>query len=92
MSLTQTDRESLRSLIQDKLELGSVALEDTTQLKELYGIDSMKVLRLVSAVERCFSIDLGFESIPQIHTLVDIERLVLEARAARDARQLARSA
>jgi acyl carrier protein len=88
MQLTQDDAHLLRSLISETFELSSVVIEHTTALIELEGVDSMKVLRLVAAVERSFGIDLGFEAIPQIHTVTDLERLVIEARAAKAARQL----
>ena len=76
----------LKSLIRETFELNAVVLDHTTALTELEGIDSMKVLRLVAAVERSFGIDLGFEAIPQIHTIADLERLVIEARATKAAR------
>lgn len=86
MLMTREDHELLCDLIRDNLELPALVIDDTTPLTELDGIDSMKVLRMVASIERAFGIDLGFEAIPQIHTMPDLERLVTEARASKAAR------
>ncbi|SDF97279.1 Acyl carrier protein [Lentzea fradiae] len=79
--LTSEERQWLHSLIREKLELGREEwIEDTTDVRELPGIDSMKILRLVAGIELGFHVDLGFEAIPEVQTVQDIERLICQAR------------
>lgn len=82
--LSPRERERLHALIREKLELDSagypVELTDTTLVRELPDVDSMKVLRLVGAVELGFRVNLGFEAIPRVHTVRDIETLICESR------------
>lgn len=54
-------------------------IKDTTVVRELPGVDSMKLLRLLGAVELGFQVNLGFEAIPQVQTVQDIERLICES-------------
>lgn len=78
--LPPREREQLYTLIREKLELGSEELGDTTTVAELPGVDSVKVLILVGAVELGFRVNLGFEAIPQVRTVHDIERLICDSR------------
>jgi acyl carrier protein len=82
--LTPQEREQLYSLIREKLELSGEEcpeeIKNTTMVRELPGVDSMKLLRLLGAVELGFQVNLGFEAIPQVQTVQDIERLICESR------------
>ncbi|EMD24904.1 acyl carrier protein [Amycolatopsis azurea] len=73
------EREQLHSLIREKLECAE-EIEDTTLVRELPGVDSMKLLRLLGAVELGFQVNLGFEAIPQVQTVRDIEHLICDSR------------
>lgn len=82
--LTPDEKQMLWSLVREKLDVDStIAVEDTTQVRELPGVDSMKVFRLLGAIEIGFAVNLGFESIPRAHTVRDIEQLICESRAKR---------
>ncbi|MDX3387403.1 acyl carrier protein [Streptomyces niveiscabiei] len=79
--LTPQEREQLYSLIRAKLDLGSAeGIEDTTLVGDLPGVDSMKLLRLLGAVELGFRVNLGFEAIRLVRTVRDIERLICASR------------
>ncbi|WHT22969.1 acyl carrier protein [Crossiella sp. CA-258035] len=82
--LTPEERERLYSLIREKLELSDAEypeeIKNTTMVSELPGVDSMKLLRLMGAVELGFRVNLGFEAIPQVQTVQDVERLICESR------------
>jgi acyl carrier protein len=82
--LNPQEREQLYSLIREKLELSGTEypeeIQNTTPVRELPGIDSMKLLRLLGAVELGFQVNLGFKAIPQVQTVQDIERLICESR------------
>lgn len=82
--LTPAERERLYCLIREKLELDGAecpeAIEDTTLVRELPGVDSMKLFRLLGAVELGFQVNLGFESVLQVRTVRDVERLICESR------------
>ncbi|MEU5690811.1 acyl carrier protein [Actinosynnema sp. NPDC020468] len=79
------EREQLYSLIHEKLDLGGaerpVEIEDTTAVRELPGVDSLKLFGLLGAIELGFRVNLGFEAIPQVQTVRDVERLICESRA-----------
>ncbi|MEV7551873.1 acyl carrier protein [Amycolatopsis sp. NPDC089917] len=79
--MTPQEREQLHSLIREKLDLGGAEeIEDTTLVRELPGVDSMKLLGLLGAVELGFQVNLGFEAIPQVRTVRDIEHLICDSR------------
>ncbi|MBB5803052.1 acyl carrier protein [Saccharothrix ecbatanensis] len=82
--LTPQEREQLYSLIREKLELSGEEcpeeIENSTMVRELPGVDSMKLFRLLGAIELGFQVNLGFEAIPQVETVEDIERLICESR------------
>ncbi len=82
--LTPLEREQLYALIREKLDLGSAdcpeEIRSTTAVMELPGVDSMKLLRLLGAVELGFRVNLGFEAIPRARTVGDVERLICESR------------
>ncbi len=79
--MTPHERARLHSLIREKLDLGGAEkIEETTLVRELPGVDSMKLLGLLGAVELGFQVNLGFEAIPQVHTVRDIEQLICDSR------------
>ncbi|KZB86006.1 acyl carrier protein [Amycolatopsis regifaucium] len=82
--LTGRERARLHSLIRETLDLGGAEcpeeIEDTTMVRELPGVDSLKLLRLLGQVELGFRVNLGFEAIPQVQTVRDIERLICASR------------
>ncbi|MEU1055378.1 acyl carrier protein [Streptomyces sp. NPDC005876] len=82
--LTPREQQDLYSLIREKLDLGGAEcpeeIENTTMVTELPGVDSMKLFRLLGAVELAFRVNLGFEAILQVRTVRDIERLICESR------------
>lgn len=82
--LTPQEREQLYLLIREKLDLSGTEcpeeIKNTTMVRELPGVDSMKLLRLLGAVELGFRVNLGFEAIPQVQTVQDVERLICESR------------
>ncbi|MET9265332.1 acyl carrier protein [Amycolatopsis sp. NPDC004079] len=78
--LPPPERAQLYALIREKLELSGAELDDTTAVRELPGVDSVKLLSLVGAVELGFQVNLGFEAIPLVRTVHDIEQLVCDSR------------
>jgi acyl carrier protein len=82
--LTPHEREQLYSLIREKLDLSGTECREeimnTTMVRELPGVDSMKLLSLLGAVELGFQVNLGFKAIPEVQTVQDIERLICESR------------
>lgn len=82
--LTGRERARLHLLIRETLDLGGAEcpeeIKDTTMVRELPGVDSMKLLRLLGQVELGFRVNLGFEAIPQVQTVRDIERLIYASR------------
>ncbi|EGX58609.1 hypothetical protein SZN_16942 [Streptomyces zinciresistens K42] len=82
--LPPQERERLYSLIREKLDLSDAecpeGIKDTTMVTELPGVDSMKLLRLLGAVELGFLVNLGFEAILRVQTVQDVERLICESR------------
>lgn len=82
--LTPQEREQLYVLIREKLDLSGTQrpeeITNTTTVSELPGVDSLKLLRLLGAVELGFQVNLGFEALLQVQTVQDIERLICESR------------
>ncbi|BFO22370.1 hypothetical protein SHKM778_87580 [Streptomyces sp. KM77-8] len=90
--LSPQERERLYSLIREKLDLGGAEcpeeINHTTIVRELPGVDSMKLLRLLGAVELGFQVNLGFEAVVQVRTVRDIERLICASREQYAARRI----
>jgi acyl carrier protein len=82
--LTPQEREQLHCLIREKLDLGGAEcpeeIKNTTVVRELPGVDSMKLLSLLAGVELGFEVNLGFEAVLQVQTVQDVERLICESR------------
>ncbi|MET7357239.1 acyl carrier protein [Streptomyces sp. NPDC005562] len=82
--LSLKEREQLYSLIRETLDSGGAEcpgeIESTTMVRELPGVDSMILLRLLGAVELGFRVNLGFEAVIQVQTVRDIERLICASR------------
>ncbi|MEG8178346.1 acyl carrier protein [Nocardia terpenica] len=82
--LTPQEREQLYCLIREKLDLSGAdcpeEIDNTTMVRELPGVDSLKLLGLLGAIELGFQVNLGFEAIPQAQTVQDIEQLICQSR------------
>lgn len=81
MSLTEQEMQELRSIIHRELELEGVEITDTTLIRELPGIESMKVLRIIAKIERHFDVELSDDVVFNIGTFAELVHALGEARA-----------
>ena len=83
----QTLRATLQQLLEDEMGEAYDAFEETTDLREGLGLDSVDVVGLVMRVERQFRIRLAMEElmeVKQLGQLLDVVQAKLEVPAVRD--------
>lgn len=78
--MTSEDQNVLTSIICAELENPGLALEPATVIRELPGIESMKVLRIISKIERKFGVELDDEVVFNIGTFGDLMGALDKAR------------
>jgi acyl carrier protein len=79
--LTPEDEATLLSIIRAELESPALELSPDTVIRELPGIESMKVLRIISKVERKFGVELDDEVVFNVGTYRDLLGALDRARA-----------
>lgn len=79
--MTSEDQNVLASIICTELENPGLALEAATVIRELPGIESMKVLRIIAKIERKFGVELDDEVVFNIGTFGDLMGALDKARA-----------
>lgn len=77
-SLSAQGHRELHQLIREKLGLPELELNATTKISDL-GVSSLKVYYLIGDIELTFGVFLGSQSIYQIQTFGDLERLIDES-------------
>lgn len=72
-------REKLLSVIQAETGGAPVTIDDSTSIRNLPGIESLHVLRIISRIEHMFTIELDDDVIFDIGTFGDLVRAVEQA-------------
>lgn len=81
MPLTDDEKQELRTIICHELNLTGVEITDTTLIRELPGIESMKVLRMIAKIERHFDLELSDDVVFNIGTFADLTQALSESRS-----------
>jgi acyl carrier protein len=74
----------IRGFVAQELKIPPDEIADDTDIRELPGVDSVKLVRAVARIERHFDIELEDEHVFSVKTIDEITRLVSEA-TSRDA-------
>lgn len=80
MPITEEEKQELRAIICNELNLTGVEITDATLIRELPGIESMKVLRMIAKIERHFDLELSDDVVFNIGTFAELLQALNEAR------------
>ena len=75
------EQDILHSIIRAELGDPSLSLQSETVIRELPGIESMKVLRIITKIERQFQIEMDDEVVFNMGTFGDLVSALDRARA-----------
>lgn len=75
------EQNVLQSIILSELGVESIQLETATVIRELPGIESMKVLRIITKIERQFGVEMDDEVVFNLGTYGDLVTALDRARA-----------
>jgi acyl carrier protein len=71
-------RQFLRRAVSKELNLSEDRITDRANIRELPGIESVRILRIIVAVEREYSIQLDDEVVFQVNTIEELSNAVSE--------------
>jgi acyl carrier protein len=66
----------IRSIVADVLHVPEAEVRGGSELRVLPGMDSVKILRIVTRIERAHGIELEEDVVFKVQTLEDLEELV----------------
>lgn len=69
-------RATIVGFICDELKLPASQFGDSTNLRELPGAESLKILRVIARIERAFDIELEDEIVFRVERLDELVRVV----------------
>lgn len=75
------EQNVLQAIILSELGVESIQLETATVIRELPGIESMKVLRIITKIERQFGVEMDDEVVFNLGTYGDLVTALDRARA-----------
>lgn len=75
------EQNVLQSIILSELGVESIQLDTATVIRELPGIESMKVLRIITKIERQFGVEMDDEVVFNLGTYGDLVTALDRARA-----------
>ncbi len=81
MSITTEQTNELRTIILGELGLEDFEITDSMLVRELPGIESMKVLRIIAKIERQFDVELSDEVVFNIGTFAELVNAIRDARS-----------
>lgn len=76
-SLEITD--TVRAIVAEVLDVPAAELSTTTDLREVEGADSIKVLRLIARIEREYDVELEDEDVFGVSSIAEITEVVGKA-------------
>ena len=79
------DKEELRLLIADVLELDVEEVTDDADFVEDLDVDSLMALAIVARVERQYGVKLQESDLKQVSSLVQVRQLITDKRTAQAA-------
>lgn len=78
---TTIDRESLRDLVADVLDVEASAVTDDAHFVNDLGVDSLLALELAVTLERTYEVKIESEEVAEIQRLRDVEDLLDRKRS-----------
>jgi acyl carrier protein len=79
---SQTLEDNLCALVRQELRLGDEQLGVTTKLRELPGVESIKILRIVAKIERAYNLELEDEVVFRVQTIGELATAIRELQTA----------
>ncbi|WP_405163011.1 acyl carrier protein [Nocardia sp. NBC_01499] len=76
------DREELRALIADELELPVETLTDTAGFAADLGVDSLSAMEVIVLVQKTYRVKIGEEELPEVLSLGALYDLVADKLSA----------
>jgi acyl carrier protein len=67
-----TIQATVRDVVSEQLGLPPEAITATSDLRKLPGIESLKVLRIIARIERCYDIELDDEVVFGVTTVEEL--------------------
>ena len=76
-----TDRitETVRAIVAEVLDTPAAELSPATDLREVEGADSIKVLRLIARIEREYDVELEDSDVFGVGTIAEVAEVVRKA-------------
>ena len=71
--------ETVRTIVAEALAMPAAELAADTDLREVEGADSVKVLRLIARIEREYDVELEDSDVFGVSTIAEIADVVREA-------------
>lgn len=75
---------SVTAIVAEVLAVPAAALSVDTDLREVEGADSIKVLRLIARIEREYDVELDDADVFDVSTITDVAGVVRKAVAAQE--------
>jgi acyl carrier protein len=75
---------TVTTIVADVLAVPATTLSPATDLREVEGADSIKVLRLIARIEREYDVELEDADVFGVSTVADVAGVVEKALAAQD--------
>lgn len=73
--------QTVRSMVSEELNIPLDDLQLDTNLRELQGVESIKVLRIVTKLERMYDIELDDETVFQVSTIQELADAIEKEKA-----------
>lgn len=70
-------KDLVRQLLAEELKLEPASIGDTSDVRALPGVDSVKIVRVVAKIERSYGLEFDDDDIFQLVTIEDIAELIL---------------
>jgi acyl carrier protein len=77
--------DAIKKIVQSTLNLPEIEIESSTNLRDLPGVESIKILRIVASLEKKFDVRLDDQVVFQVSTIAElagaVSKLVEERQA-----------
>ena len=77
--------DAIKKIVRSTLNLPEIEIESSTNLRDLPGVESIKILRIVASLEKKFDVRLDDQVVFRVSTIAElagaVSKLVEERRA-----------
>jgi acyl carrier protein len=83
MQDTSDIAKNISALVSQELKIPHEQIEPTTNLRELPGVESIKVLRIIAKLERAYGVELEDELVFRVKTVQELADAITQMRQER---------